>query len=102
VNSGSLHAADATDFVTRFLTTPQAQIALYQESGRAPALRAAVEQITDATVVGGFSAPAADGAPMPSLPQMAVVWTFWGGSEHLVISRAGEPHQLWGHMVCTI
>ena len=39
---------------------------------------------------------------MPSLPEMSVVWTFWGGSEHLVISRAGEPHQLWDDMVSTI
>jgi len=102
VNSGSLHAADATDFVTRFLTTPEAQVALYEESGRAPALRAAVEQITDDAVVRGFSAAGADGAPMPSIPQMAVVWTFWGGSEHLVISRSGEPHQLWDDMVSII
>ena len=102
VNSGSLHAVDATDFVTRFLTTAEAQVTLYQESGRAPALRAAVEQITDDAVVRGFSAAGADGAPMPSLPEMSVVWTFWGGSEHLVISRAGEPHQLWDDMVSTI
>ncbi len=102
VNSASMRAAQATAFVTDFLATPQAQLSLYRESGRAPALRAAVEQITDDAVVRGFSAAGADGAPMPSIPQMAVVWTFWGGSEHLVISGAGDPHQLWDDMVSSI
>lgn len=102
VNSGSLRPAESVDFVTRFLTTPAAQVALYEDSGRAPALRAAVEQITDDAVVRGFSAAGADGAPMPSIPQMAVVWTYWGGSEHLVISRSGDAHQLWDDLVSSV
>lgn len=102
VNSSSLRAAAATDFVTDFLATPDAQLTLYRESGRAPALRAAVEEITDDAVVRGFSAAGADGAPMPSIPQMSVVWTFWGGSEHLVISRSADAHRLWDEMVASI
>ncbi|GEK19982.1 sugar ABC transporter substrate-binding protein [Cellulomonas xylanilytica] len=102
VNSGSLRPTESVDFVTRFLTTPEAQVALYQDSGRAPALRAAVEQITDDAVVRGFSAAGADGAPMPSIPQMAAVWTYWGGAEHLVIARDGDPHLLWDDLVSSI
>ncbi|WP_456788497.1 sugar ABC transporter substrate-binding protein [Cellulomonas sp. P5_C5] len=102
VNSGSLRPAEAVDFVTQFLTTAEAQVTIYQDSGRAPALRAAVEQITDDAVVRGFSAAGADGAPMPSIPQMAAVWTYWGGSEHLIITRAGEPHLLWDDLVSSV
>jgi arabinogalactan oligomer/maltooligosaccharide transport system substrate-binding protein len=102
VNSSSLRAAAATDFVTEYLATPEAQLTMYRESGRAPALRAAVEEITDDAVVRGFSAAGADGAPMPAIPQMSMVWTFWGGSEHLLIARTGDAHQVWDDMVASI
>ena len=102
VNSASMRAAEATAFVTEFLATADAQVTLFRESGRAPALRAAVDLITDDAVVRGFSAAGADGAPMPSIPQMSVVWTFWGGSEHLVISRDRDAHTAWDEMVAGI
>ncbi|MFS0701685.1 extracellular solute-binding protein [Cellulomonas sp. 179-A 4D5 NHS] len=101
VNNLSLHRAAAEDFVTDFLATPDAQLALYRETGRAPALNTALDQITDDPATTGFAEAGATGAPMPAIPQMSLVWLYWGETEAR-IAAGGDPLELWDQMVTNI
>lgn len=99
VNNLSLHQDDARAFVGDFLATPEAQLALYRATSRAPALTAALDQITDDPVTTGFADAGAQGAPMPAIPQMGMVWLYWGSTEAAIARGEGDPAALWDQMV---
>ncbi|MFS0701052.1 extracellular solute-binding protein [Cellulomonas sp. 179-A 4D5 NHS] len=102
VNNLSLHQEEARAFVGDFLATPEAQLALYRATSRAPALTAALDQITDDPVTTGFADAGAQGAPMPAIPQMGMVWLYWGSTEASIASGEGDPAALWDQMVANI
>ncbi|MGW6129166.1 sugar ABC transporter substrate-binding protein [Cellulomonas sp. NPDC055163] len=102
VNNLSLHQEDARAFVADFLATPEAQLALYRATSRAPALTAALDRITDDPVTTGFAAAGAQGAPMPATPQMGMVWLYWGSTEASIARGEGDPAVLWDQMVTNI
>lgn len=102
VNNLSLHQDEARAFVGDFLATPEAQLALYRATSRAPALTAALEQITDDPITTGFADAGAQGAPMPAVPQMGMVWLYWGSTEAAIARGEGDPAALWDQMVQNI
>jgi maltose-binding protein MalE len=67
----------AQDFVTNFMTTPAAQTALANASGRWPANLKAGAGFSD-PVLAQFGRASKGGVPMPNIPQMNNVWTDLG------------------------
>jgi maltose-binding protein MalE len=67
----------AQDFVANFISTPTAQAALANASGRWPANLKAGASFSD-PVLAQFGKAGKGGVPMPNIPQMGSVWTDLG------------------------
>lgn len=92
----------AQEFVVNFLSTEKVQTELYKSGGRLPALTAAAKKVDD-KVLAGFNAAGASGAPMPSIPEMGSVWSFWGTTEVQIINgQAADPTAAWATMITNI
>lgn len=101
VASTTLREPQAVAFA-QALADPAVQRRIAADTGRAPAVAAAVDAFADDPVLQGFSAAGAEGAPMPAVPQMAVVWSFWGSVEHRLVAGTPDPTALWDGMVAGI
>jgi arabinogalactan oligomer/maltooligosaccharide transport system substrate-binding protein len=77
----SVHGVDALaqDFVTNYVPTPAAQLALAVANGRYPANTVAGKGVTD-PVLAEFGKAGTGGVPMPNIPQMASVWQDLGAA----------------------
>lgn len=102
VSAQSKNALLANDFLVNYVATKDVQLALYQAGNRPPALTAAAEDAAKDPVTAGFAAVGAEGVPMPSIPEMATVWTYWGVTEAAIISGSQEPTAAWDKMVTDI
>jgi maltose-binding protein MalE len=78
----------AQSFLLDYIATAEAQQALYDADPRNPAYTPVLESLGDDPIAATFAASAADGNPMPSIPQMGAVWTPLG--EQLQLLRNGE------------
>jgi maltose-binding protein MalE len=78
----------AEDFVSNYLTTPAAQLALALANGRYPANTIAGKQVKD-PVLAEFGKAGVGGVPMPNIPQMASVWTDLGAAWFKATKGAG-------------
>lgn len=103
VNAQSENQLLANEFLIDYMSTTEAQVALYEAGDRLPALTAAADQVaaTD-PIVAGFRDAAADAVPAPSIPEMASVWTFWGNTEAAIVSGKAAPAEAWDKMVTDI
>ncbi len=102
ISAKSKNAVLANEFVVNYLTTEPVQTQLYQLGGRAPALTAAAAKVDD-PILKGFNEAGATGAPMPSIPEMGSVWSFWGTTEVQIIGgQATDPAGAWNTMVTNI
>jgi arabinogalactan oligomer/maltooligosaccharide transport system substrate-binding protein len=99
VNPQSGNTLPAQDFLTNYLTTPEAQLALFESAGRPPALREAVDQIQDDEVLSSFAEISESGLPMPAIPEMGSVWSYWGTTENGIVDGQGTPDELWNRMI---
>lgn len=89
----SAFAADpvlAQTFVLEVMATEDAQVALFEAGGRAPALASAFELASADAVIAGFGASGADGDPMPAIPAMSSVWEAWT-SAYTLIGQGEDP-----------
>ena len=102
VNAQSKNALLATDFLTNYIATPEAQIALYEAGHRTPALIAAADKVSADPIAAGFRKVGANAVPMPSIPQMGSVWSFWGTTEAGIIAGSIDPATGWDKMVSDI
>jgi len=102
VNAKSANVLLANDFLVNYMSTEEAQGALYAAGNRPPALLAAADTASADPITAGFRAVGADAVPMPSLPEMGSVWSFWGVTEAGIISGAQEPVAAWTKMVSDI
>ncbi|HEY0217193.1 MAG TPA: extracellular solute-binding protein [Cellulomonas sp.] len=102
VSAQSKNALLANDFLVNYLSTEDAQLALYEAGDRPPALTAAAETASADPVTAGFRAVGADAVPMPSIPEMGSVWQFWGVTEAAIINGSAEPVTAWQKMVTDI
>lgn len=102
ISAKSENALLANEFVVNYLGTQDVQLAMYEAGGRAPALTAAVDQISDDPIVAGFAAVGANGVPMPSIPAMDSVWADWGATQVAIINGQGDPAALWTQMCASI
>lgn len=102
LSAESENAIVANDFLVNFLSTEEAQLALYEAGNRPPALTAAADAASaDDEIVAGFRAVGAEAVPMPSIPEMASVWSFWGVTEAAIVSGA-DPVATWDKMIADI
>ncbi|MGH8925222.1 MAG: sugar ABC transporter substrate-binding protein [Acidimicrobiia bacterium] len=78
----------AQSFLLDYIATAETQQALYDADPRNPAYTSVLEGLVDNPVAATFAASAADGNPMPNVPEMRKVWTPLG--EQLQLLRNGE------------
>lgn len=102
LNSKSENKLLAMEFMTEYVASVEAQLAIYEAGNRPPALVAAAEQISSDPIVQGFGEVGATAAPMPAIPEMGSVWAFWGVTEAAIISGAQQPEAAWQGMVTNI
>ncbi len=95
LNAESKNKVAATDFLVNFLATEDVQLALHEANGILPANAAAAEAASSDPIVAGFKAVGDTAVPMPAIPEMASVWSFWGTAEVGIIGGAAEPTPAW-------
>ncbi|MGH8928292.1 MAG: sugar ABC transporter substrate-binding protein, partial [Acidimicrobiia bacterium] len=78
----------AQSFLLDYIATEEAQQALYDADPRNPVFTPVLEALGDDPIAATFAASAADGNPMPNIPQMGAVWTPLG--EQIQLVRNGE------------
>ncbi|WP_306231572.1 sugar ABC transporter substrate-binding protein [Agrococcus beijingensis] len=92
----------ATQFLTEYVASEEAQTAIYEGGQRAPALTAAFEAAQSNEDVAAFGEVGANGVPMPNIPAMDAVWGDWGTTEIQIITGQGDPATLWTDMAAKI
>lgn len=100
LSSQSENALLANQFLDWF-STLEIQTILYEDGGRFPALQELADSIDD-EILAGFGEAGELGQPMPSLPEMGAVWTYWGGAQVEIITGATEPEAAWNTMIDNI
>ncbi|ROS75353.1 maltose ABC transporter substrate-binding protein [Cellulomonas sp. PhB143] len=96
ISSQSKNKVAATKFLVDYLSTKDAQEALFDVGGRPPALTAAYDDVAASDPdVKAFGDIGLTGVPMPAIPEMASVWADWGGAELQLIKGDGDPAQVW-------
>ena len=83
----------ANTFVLDYMTTTDAQLAMFEADARPPALTAAFEEVADDPNIEGFGEAGAAGVPMPAIPEMASVWEAWTDAYELLYEGALEPEE---------
>jgi maltose-binding protein MalE len=78
----------AQSFLLDFIATAEAMQALYDADPRNPAFIPVFEALADDPVAQAFASSAADGNPMPNVPQMGSVWGPLG--DNLLLVRNAE------------
>jgi maltose-binding protein MalE len=84
----SEHKLVAQSFLLDFIATTDTMKALYDEDPRNPAHRGAFDLSADDPVAATFALSAADGVPMPNIPEMGSVWGPLG--DNLLAIRNGD------------
>jgi arabinogalactan oligomer/maltooligosaccharide transport system substrate-binding protein len=102
VSAQSENALVAADFLTNYVATPEAMRALHDADPRIPAMSAVAEDVAEDPIVAGFLAAAQNGAPMPSIPEMADVWEHWNAAQAAIISGSAEPQEAWDKMLADL
>ncbi|KMY23232.1 arabinogalactan oligomer / maltooligosaccharide transport system substrate-binding protein [Actinobaculum suis] len=101
VSSASKNQIVANQFLTEYMATEEAQLAIYKAGDRLPALTSAAKKAAEDPATAGF-AKAAEGAQfMPNIPAMNSVWTPWGVAEAKIIDGA-DPVSTWQSMVSEV
>ena len=102
INGQSENVLLANDFLTNYMATKDAQIALFEAGSRTPALTEAADEVSSDPIAAGFRAAAKDAVPMPSIPEMGSVWSFWGTTEAGLVAGTIDPATGWDKMVTDI
>ncbi len=103
LSSQSKQTLVAQDFLANYLSTEEAQLALYEVGGRPPALTSASEVAAQDPITAGFIDAGKNGLPNPGIPEMAEVWSPWGKTEASIINgSAADPAAAWAEMSAAI
>ncbi|KRF08603.1 ABC transporter substrate-binding protein [Arthrobacter sp. Soil782] len=102
ISSQSSNALAANEFAVNYLTSEEAQDAMFSVGGRPPALTASFDKAASDPVVAAFGEIGANGVPMPAVPEMQAVWADWGATELALIKGAVKPEEAWPAMVKNI
>lgn len=102
ISAKATNALAASEFVLNYLSSEDAQDALFAQGGRPPALKASFEKAASDPIVAAFGAIGKSGSPMPAIPQMDAVWADWGATELDIIKGKAQPAQAWPKMVASV
>ncbi|ACQ79741.1 extracellular solute-binding protein family 1 [Beutenbergia cavernae DSM 12333] len=93
----------ANEFLTSYVGSVEGQLELFRYGPGTPALTEAAEspEVTDDPLNAGFAAAGADGVPMPSIPEMGLVWVPWGRAQ-VDIMNGADPRATWQTMADNI
>ncbi|MFD4422885.1 extracellular solute-binding protein [Agromyces sp. NPDC058484] len=101
VSSESKNKVAANDFLVNYLGTEDVQLELFEAGNILPALSAAAETASSDPIIEGFAAVGEEAVPMPAIPAMGSVWTYWGIAEADIINGA-DPVATWQKMVADV
>jgi arabinogalactan oligomer/maltooligosaccharide transport system substrate-binding protein len=104
ISSKSANPVPAADFLLNYIATEEVQTQLYEVGNRTPALIASAEKaMANDPITKGFATVAEQAVPMPSIPEMGAVWTYWGKTQVEIISgKASDPAKAWDDMIAAI
>lgn len=88
----------ASEFLANYMSTDEAQQALYEADPRIPALTAVAEDVAEDPIIEGFLNSAQNGVPMPNIPEMGAVWDFWNPVQ-IALINGEDPESVWPTMV---
>lgn len=91
----------AQAFLTEFLATDEAMLALYDAVPASPAWLPVRDQVDDPDLA-AFAASAANGEPMPAIPEMSAVWEAWGKAVTLIFQQQQAPESAISEAADTI
>ena len=80
----------AQTFLTEFVATDEGMQMLYDAVPAAPAWLPLQPKVKDPDLA-IFAQSAADGDPMPAIPQMSAVWEAWGKAVTLIFQQQQDP-----------
>lgn len=92
----------ANEFLVNYIATADVQTKLFEADGRPPALTESFEAAQSDPIVGGFATVGANALPMPSIPEMGLVWDDWGKTEAALIKGSSDPAGDWVKMADAI
>jgi maltose/maltodextrin transport system substrate-binding protein len=81
----------ATLFVKDFLVTKDVMHQLFVLGNRPPAYLPALADLASNPDIQGFAASAANGTPMPKIPQMDSVWGAWSDALGFIVNQQKDP-----------
>ncbi len=93
INAFSENKLLARTFLTEFIATKDVMLKLYERATRPPAFLSALEEVSVDPDIQGIAISAADGIPMPKIPEMASVWGAWSDAIELIVNQKLEPDQ---------
>lgn len=102
VNANAANPVAAQDFATNYLTRSESQTALYKSTGRPPASKVAIDGMRGDPLRSAYAENATKALPMPAIPAMGAVWSFWGTTENGIVNGNGDPIELWDRMIANI
>ena len=91
VNKFSPNKLLAMEFLQRYVMTKEGQLAIWKQDPRVPALLSAFQEVASNPDVAAFGASAADGIPMPNIPEMAAVWTALNDAMTFIVNGEQTP-----------
>lgn len=77
----------AQAFLNEFIANKETMLDLYETGSRPPVYIPAAEVAADNPDVAGVLESAADGIPMPSIPEMGSVWEAWSDALELILTQ---------------
>ncbi|QOR48225.1 maltose ABC transporter substrate-binding protein [Trueperella pecoris] len=102
INAGSANQLLATDFLVNYVGSKQVQDKLYEIGQRVPALTESADAATKDPLMAGFAKAGEAALPMPSLPEMGAVWSFWGKTESQILAGGADAGAVWEKMISDI
>ncbi|WP_139415364.1 extracellular solute-binding protein [Agromyces laixinhei] len=101
ISSESKNQVAANDFLVNYLGTEDVQLELFEAGNILPALSAAADTASSDPIIEGFAAVGEDAVPMPAIPAMGSVWTYWGIAEADIINGA-DPVATWQKLAADV
>lgn len=101
VSSFSKNQLMAKAFLDEFVATKETMLALFERGRRPPVYLPAQKAIKDALTKGVLDS-AAEGIPMPNIPEMDSVWAAWSNAIELILNGKLSPQAALDEAVAQI
>lgn len=102
VSAHSKNSILANEFLKSFMATKEMMLALYKQDPRIPAYKPALDAVDDNPDLKAFAASAANGEPMPSIPEMAAVWGAYNDKLSLILNGEQAPDKAMKDMAAQV